>query len=129
MEEKHKDKYYRIIFESDTPKGKLFDVFLLIFIVLSIVIVALESVDSVREKFGGLLLLTEWIITIAFTLEYILRIWVVRKPWRYITSFYGIIDFLAILPTFLGLIFTGAAGLVVIRALRLLRAIREIILC
>ena len=84
----------------------------------------MPSAGSVREKFGGLLLLTEWIITIAFTLEYILRIWVVRKPWRYITSFYGIIDFLAILPTFLGLIFTGAAGLVVIRALRLLRVFR-----
>ena len=124
MKNHRKEAYYKIIFESETPKGKLFDVLLLIFIVLSILIVALDSVDSVREKFGTLLRATEWIITIAFTLEYALRIWVVHKHWKYITSFYGIIDLLAILPTFLGLIFTGAAGLVVIRALRLLRVFR-----
>ena len=124
MKNSTKDRYYEIIFESDTRKGKLFDILLLIFIVLSILIVALDSVDSVREQFGNLLRITAWVITIAFTLEYILRIWVVRKHWRYISSFYGIIDLLAILPTFLGLIFTGAAGLVVIRALRLLRVFR-----
>jgi len=124
MNQRLKDKYYEIIFESDTPRGKLFDILLLVFIVLSIVIVALESVDSIREKYGTILIVSEWIITVAFTLEYILRIMVVNKPWKYITSFYGIIDFLAILPTYLGLIFSGAAGLMVIRALRLLRVFR-----
>jgi voltage-gated potassium channel len=124
MTNSRKDRYYRIIFESETPMGKLFDVFLLIFIVISIIAVALESVESVRGKYGEILLVTEWVITIAFTLEYILRIWVVRKPWKYIGSFYGIIDLLAILPTYIGLIVSGAAGLMVIRALRLLRVFR-----
>jgi voltage-gated potassium channel len=124
MDQKTKDKYYKIIFESETPSGKLFDVLLLIFIVVSIIAVALESVDSVREKFGLPLRIVEWIITITFTLEYILRILVVNKPWKYITSFYGIIDLLAILPTYIGLFISGAAGLMVIRALRLLRIFR-----
>ena len=124
MDKDRKDKYYRIIFESETPMGKLFDVFLLIFIVVSIVAVALESVDTIRGKYGLLLLITEWVITIAFTLEYITRILVVNKPWKYITSFYGVIDLLAILPTYIGLIMSGAAGLMVIRALRLLRVFR-----
>jgi len=124
MNQKNKDRYYRIIFESDTPTGKLFDVLLLVFIVVSIIAVALESVDSVNVKFGHLLKILEWVITIAFTLEYILRIWVVHKPWKYVTSFYGVIDLLAILPTYLGLFISGAAGLMVIRALRLLRVFR-----
>lgn len=124
MHQKVKDRYYKIIFESETPNGKLFDVLLLIFIVVSIIAVALESVDSIREKYGLLLRIIEWIITIAFTIEYGLRIWVVHKPFKYITSFYGIIDLLAILPTYIGLFISGAAGLMVIRALRLLRVFR-----
>ena len=124
MNKRIKQKYYEIIFEADTPAGKLFDIFLLAFIVLSIVAVMLESIESVKADFGHLLVVIEWIITIIFTLEYIFRIWVVRKPWRYITSFYGIIDLLAILPTFIGLFISGAAGLLVIRALRLLRVFR-----
>ena len=124
MNQKIKDRYYKIIFESETPTGKLFDVLLLIFIVVSIIAVALESVDAVREKYGFLLKVIEWIITIAFTAEYITRIWVVHKPWKYITSFYGIIDLLAILPSYIGLFVSGAAGLMVIRALRLLRVFR-----
>lgn len=121
---KLKDKYYHIIFESDTPAGKFFDVTLLVFIVISILAVMLESIESLKEEYHDLLVVLEWIITIIFTFEYIFRIWVVRKPWRYIFSFYGIIDFLAILPTYLGLIISGSAGLVVIRALRLLRVFR-----
>jgi len=124
MNKKQKDKYYEIIFEADTPAGKLFDIFLLVFIVLSIFAVMLESIESVSADFGHFLLIFEWFITIIFTFEYMMRILVVRKPWRYITSFYGIIDLLAILPTFIGLFISGAAGLLVIRALRLLRIFR-----
>jgi len=124
MKTKLREKFYRVIFESETPGGKLFDIVLLILIVLSILAVALESVKSVRLRYGQFLLVSEWAITIAFTIEYFLRIWSVQKPWKYITSFYGVIDLLAILPSYIGLVVTGSAGLMVIRALRLLRIFR-----
>ena len=124
MNKKMKDKLYEVIFEADTKPGKLFDIFLLIFIVISIFAVMLESVASIHSNYGFHLVLIEWIITIIFTIEYILRIWVVKKSWNYIFSFYGIIDLLAILPAFLGLIFIGTHGLMVFRVLRLLRIFR-----
>jgi len=119
-----KSKLYEIIFESDTRDGKLFDVLLLIVIVLSILLVMLESVPSIEKNYHNLLIILEWSITVIFSLEYCLRIWIVSKPKIYIFSFYGIIDFLSILPSYLGLFFVGTQGLMVIRALRLLRIFR-----
>lgn len=119
-----KSKLYEIIFEADTPAGKAFDVFLLIIIVISIVAVSLESVTGIQLRYGRELYLLEWTITFFFTIEYILRIWVIKKPSKYIFSFYGIIDLLAILPSFIGIFFHGAQGLIIIRGIRLLRMFR-----
>ena len=91
-----KNRLYEIIFEADTKAGKIFDFFLLIFIVLSIIAVMLESVSSYRINYGKILLLIEWIITVIFSIEYLLRIYVVKKPQNYIRSFYGVIDLLSI---------------------------------
>jgi voltage-gated potassium channel len=121
---KIKDKIYEIIFEADTPAGKLFDVTLLIIILVSVALVMLESVPTIRENNRQLLKILEWIITIIFTIEYIIRIAIVKKPFSYIFSFYGIIDLLSVLPTYIGLIVLGSHNLVVIRILRLLRVFR-----
>jgi len=119
-----KNKLHEIIYEADTPSVKLFDVVLLIFILLSIVLVMLESVDYIGNKYYGILNILEWIITILFTFEYIARIICVKKPKAYIFSFYGIIDFLSTIPKYLSLFFVGTHSLVAIRALRLLRVFR-----
>lgn len=119
-----KENLYEIIFEADTRAGKVFDLALLIIILLSVVLVMLESVPGIRQSHHELLVIMEWSITLIFTLEYIVRIAIVRKPWKYIFSFYGIIDFLSILPTYLSLILVGSQSLVVIRMLRLLRVFR-----
>lgn len=121
---KLKDRLYEIIFEADTPSGKTFDIVLLIIILLSVVLVLLESVPAIREKHHDLLKTLEWIITGIFSVEYILRVAIVKKPFRYIFSFYGIIDFLSVIPTYLSLIIVGYHSLVVIRMLRLLRVFR-----
>ena len=119
-----KSKLHEIIYEADTPAGKLFDIVLLIAILASIILVMLESVKSFDDKYHDLLNISEWIITILFTLEYILRIVTVKKPIKYITSFYGIIDLLSTIPKYLSLIFVGTHALVALRALRLLRVFR-----
>ena len=117
-------RLHEVIFEADTPAGKLFDVLLLVFIVLSVIAVLLDSVGSIHEKYGKILLTAEWIFTILFTMEYILRIISASRPSVYIFSFYGIIDLLAILPTYLSLVLVGSQYLLVIRILRLLRVFR-----
>ncbi len=117
-------KIYIIIFRADTPAGKLFDVSLLVLILMSILSVFLESVAQIRAEHGMLLYTLEWLFTILFTIEYFLRIYSSHKPWRYIFSFYGLIDLLAILPTYLSLFFIGTQYLIVIRALRLMRVFR-----
>jgi voltage-gated potassium channel len=122
--EKVKEKLYEIIFEADTRAGKIFDVVLLSIILISVILVMLESVPGIRKNYHDNLVLLEWIITGIFTLEYILRILIVKKPWRYILSFYGIIDFLAVIPTYLGLFVISYQSLLVIRVLRLLRVFR-----
>jgi len=122
--QKNKDKLYEIIFEADTKLGKRFDLVLIIFILLSIVAVMLESVESIQSQIGDFLTVVEWIITIAFTIEYIVRISIVNKPLKFATSFFGLIDLLSCLPTYIGVIVTGTQGLIVIRALRLLRIFR-----
>ena len=119
-----REKLYEIIFEADTREGKAFDVVLLIVILLSVLLVMLESVPSIRENYGGELRIMEWGITAIFSVEYILRILIVGKPLRYIFSFYGIIDFLSVIPTYLSLLIVGSHSLVVIRILRLLRVFR-----
>lgn len=115
---------YTIIFEADTPAGKAFDVLLLWSILLSIMVVMLDSVAGIRSEYGELLISLEWFFTILFSIEYVFRLACVRKPLRYAFSFYGVIDFLAIIPTYLSLFFMGYQYLLVIRILRLLRIFR-----
>lgn len=115
---------FEIIFEAETPAGKFFDIFLIALIVFSVIVVMLESVNSIQQRFGNELMLLEWIITLLFTIEYILRIYCVKKPWKYITSTFGIIDLISILPTYLFLFFPAGHFLTVVRILRLLRIFR-----
>lgn len=117
-------KLFRVIFEADTPAGKAFDIALLVLIFLSIGIVMLQTVQSINASYGRLLLILEWIITVLFTIEYVLRLIAVKQPMRYVRSFYGMIDLMAILPTYLSLILPQSRFLLVIRALRLMRAFR-----
>lgn len=119
-----REKLAEIIFESDTQEGKLFDVILLISILASILIVILETVPSLNTKYGDIFYLLEWIFTIIFTVEYAMRIYVVYRPRKYIFSFYGIVDLVSILPTYLSFFIAGSQQLMVIRALRLLRVFR-----
>lgn len=119
-----RNKIFVVIFGTDTRAGKAFDVVLLWAIILSLTTVALESVSSLREAYHEIFFTTEWLFTIAFSLEYLLRVYSSPKPWKYITSFFGIVDLLAILPTFLGLVFDQATFLLSIRAFRLLRMFR-----
>ena len=119
-----KNRLHDIIYEADTPMGKLFDVILLILIVLSIIIVMLESVKGLSAETYKLLYYAEWIITIFFTFEYVARIISIKKPSSYIFSFYGIIDFLSTIPLYLSFFITGTSALLAVRALRLLRVFR-----
>jgi voltage-gated potassium channel len=117
-------KLHEIIFEAETPGGKIFDVLLLCTIVASVVVVLLETVEPLHDEYGRLFYTLEWIFTIVFTIEYLLRIYSVMHPRTYMLSFYGIIDLLAILPTYLSLVVAGTQSLLVLRALRLLRVFR-----
>lgn len=113
-----------IIFGTDTPAGKAFDVVLIWSIIFSVVIVVLESVHSIRDVYGEILYGIEWFFTILFTIEYILRLISVKRPVNYATSFFGLVDLLAILPTYLSIFIPGSQSLLTIRALRLLRIFR-----
>ncbi|MCH2113892.1 MAG: ion transporter [Pirellulales bacterium] len=126
-----KERLYEIIFEADTPTGKLFDVALLAAILLSVLVIMLESVADYHEKYSLELQGAEWFFTILFTVEYAARIACAPRPWRYVFSFWGIVDLLAILPTYLIHIcipdaseVAGAQRMTVVRVLRLLRAFR-----
>lgn len=119
-----RDRLHEVIFEADTPAGKAFDVALLIFILLSVLTVMIESVESIALRYGSALRIIEWGFTGIFTIEYALRLYSVDRPARYAGSFFGIVDLLSILPTFLSLIFEGAQSLLIIRGLRLLRIFR-----
>ena len=121
---KWQKKLHEIIYEADTPSGKLFDVILLFVIIASIILVMLESVDSIDKKYHDSLIILEWIITILFSIEYIARVITVKKPLKYITSFYGIIDLLSTIPMYLSFFFVSSSSLVAFRALRLLRVFR-----
>jgi voltage-gated potassium channel len=119
-----RDKLYEIIFEAETPAGKWFDVVLLWAILVSVLVVFLESIYELRVYYGDIFYYLEWFFTILFSIEYILRIISTKKPLGYIFSFYGVIDVLAILPTYLSLVISGSQYLLVIRILRLLRVFR-----
>ena len=117
-------KLHEILYEADTFLGKLFDIVLFIVILSSILFVMLESVEEIDTKYHRFLNVAEWVITILFTIEYIARIVAVKKPLKYIFSFYGIIDLLSTIPKYLSLIFIGTHSLVALRALRLMRVFR-----
>jgi voltage-gated potassium channel len=117
-------RLHEIIFESDTPAGKGFDVALLWAIVLSVGAVVLESLAPVRARYGGLLTAMEWFFTVLFTVEYLLRLYSVRYPLRYAFSFFGLVDLLAVVPTYLSVLVPGTHHLLVVRVLRLLRVFR-----
>ena len=117
-------KVHEVIFEADTPAGKWFDVLLIVAILTSVLLVMLDSVSAVQKAYGPFLLAGEWFFTILFTIEYILRLLSVGRPGAYATSFYGVVDLLAILPTYLSIFFPGAQYLLVIRILRVLRIFR-----
>ncbi|MBI1925738.1 ion transporter [Candidatus Poribacteria bacterium] len=113
-----------IIFEADTPAGKLFDIILILSIVLSVIAVMLDSVSAIRKVHGDFLYSVEWFFTILFTIEYVLRLLCIGQPIRYATSFFGVVDVLSIIPTYLSLFFPGSQYLLVIRILRVLRVFR-----
>ena len=117
-------KLHQVIYESNTPAGKAFDVSLLVLIVASIFVVMLDSIESMHQKWGDVFWTLEWIFTGIFTVEYLLRLISIKKPWHYIVSFLGIIDLLAIIPSYLSIFLVGAQSLLVLRALRLLRIFR-----
>jgi voltage-gated potassium channel len=119
-----KRKLYTVIFEAETPGGRLFDILLLGIILASVVVVSLESVVEFRRKYLHIFQTLEWTFTILFTIEYFLRIYSSQRPLKYIFSFFGIIDFLAIIPTYLSLFVVGSQYLLVIRVFRLLRIAR-----
>ncbi len=117
-------RLHEVIFEADTPAGRAFDVVLLWLIVGSIAAVMLESVAPVKATYGTALRAAEWFFTSLFSVEYALRLAAVRRPWRYARSFFGMVDLLAVLPSYVGLLVPGAHSLLVIRGLRLLRIFR-----
>ncbi len=119
-----RERMHEVIFEADTPAGRAFDLALLLAIGLSVLAVILESVAGIRQRHGAGLRAVEWLFTILFTVEYLLRLLSVRRPIRYATSFFGVVDLLAILPTYLSFVIPGAQSLLVIRALRMLRIFR-----
>lgn len=117
-------RLHEIIFEADTPAGKLFDVLLIVSIVVSVVMVMLDSVSSIQVLYGRFLYTGEWFFTILFTIEYLLRLYSVGRPLAYASSFFGIVDLLAVLPTYLSIFIPGTQYLLVIRILRVLRIFR-----
>ena len=119
-----KMQIYTIIFKSDTPAGKKFDIWLLVLIAANIIVIMLESMSGVSHAFVVTMRVLGWMFTILFTFEYYLRIYCLNRPWRYILSFYGIIDFLSIFPAYLSLLLPAASTLSVLRLMRMLRIFR-----
>ncbi len=126
MKNNWRHKLHEVLYEADTPMGKLFNMVLLIVILASILLVMLESVDSFDAKYHDFLNTAEWVITILFSIEYIGRIIAVKRPWKYVFSFYGVIDLLSTIPKYLSIILVGGSShsLVALRALRLMRIFR-----
>src|SRR5690554_3406359 len=116
-----RQKIYIIIYGANTPGGKLFDLVLLLVILLSVAMVMIDSVKSVDQKYHNFLYYGEWVVTVFFTLEYILRLLCNKKPLSYVFSFYGIVDLISLLPMYLSYFFPEASFLIAFRAIRLLR--------
>ena len=123
-QEARKQKLRQIIFGTDTPAGRYFDLSLIVCIVLSVALVFVDTIDSVHNRYGDLIRIAEWGFTGIFTLEYLLRLYCSSHPVQYARSFYGVVDLLSILPSYLALIFPGANFTLVIRVLRLFRIFR-----
>jgi len=119
-----RDLVREIIFEADTPAGAIFDVGLIVFIVLSVLVVLLDTVPDIHERHGTLLYVLEWFFTLSFTAEYALRLWSINNRLLYARSFYGLVDLASILPTYLSLFMPGAQSFLVIRILRVMRVFR-----
>jgi voltage-gated potassium channel len=119
-----RERLHGVIYETNTGAGRIFDVSLLLFTITSTLVVVMDSVPEYHQRFGSLFFLLEWIFTIIFTLEYLLRLLVIRRPVRFVFSPLGIIDLLTILPSYLSILVPGAQSLLVLRALRLLRIFR-----
>lgn len=117
-------RLHETIYESNTAAGKTFDIALLILIIGSIIVVMFDSIDGYHRKYGNIFYVLEWILTGLFTLEYILRLVSLNRPLKYVFSFLGLIDLLAIIPSYLSIFYAGAQSLLVLRALRLLRIFR-----
>ena len=117
-------RLHEVVFEADTSGGKAFDLMLIVCITLSIIVVMLDSIQAFHEQYGSLLYIVEWLFTLLFTVEYALRLLCVGRPLRYVFSFYGIVDFLSIIPTYLSIFVPGTLYLLVIRSLRVLRIFR-----
>ncbi|QCX00249.1 ion transporter [Aggregatimonas sangjinii] len=119
-----RNKLHEIIYEADTPIGKWFDIVLFALIIISVILVMLESVQEIDAKYHNTLLACEWVVTIFFTIEYIARLISIKKPLKYALSFYGIIDFISTIPLYISYFFVGSQVLLAVRALRLLRIFR-----
>ncbi|MEE2627456.1 MAG: ion transporter [Candidatus Latescibacterota bacterium] len=119
-----RQRLHEVIFEADTAGGKAFDLTLIVCIALSIIVVMLDSIQELHDQHGSLLYAAEWVFTLLFTAEYLLRLLSVGRPLRYALSFYGIVDFLSIVPTYLSIFVPGTQYLLVIRSLRVLRIFR-----
>jgi voltage-gated potassium channel len=119
-----RQRAHEIIFEADTPAGRAFDIASMVLIIVSVAAVILESIGAVRAHYGEALRVVEWVLTGLFTIDYLLRLASVHKPLHYATSFYGLVDLLSVLPSYLSLIWPGSQSLLVIRSLRLLRIFR-----
>jgi voltage-gated potassium channel len=117
-------KLHEVIFEAETPAGKAFDIVLILSISLSIITVFLDSIREINLQYGSRFYTVEWFFTILFTVEYIFRLLSVKKPWKYVTSFFGIVDLISIIPTYISLLIPGSQYLMTIRVLRLLRVFR-----
>ena len=121
-----KNKLHEIIFEADTKTGRAFDIGLLLVIIASVITVIIETIPGVSDEYSQLFGILEWSFTIVFTIEYVLRIWITKKPWLYIRSGYGIIDLLSVLPAYIVLLLPQVqySYFITIRAIRLLRVFR-----
>ena len=117
-------KLWRIIFLADTPAGRAYDVWLLSAIGLSVLIVILASVDSLRDQHPHAFLAAEWFFTLVFTIEYAVRLWVVPRPLRYVRSFFGLVDLVSFLPSYVELVIAGSHYFMILRVLRMLRMFR-----
>ena len=117
-------RLHELIFEADTPAGKLFDEVLIVSIILSVIVVMLDSVSGIRAEHSEALTRLEWVFTVLFTIEYLLRLYSVKRPSGYALSFFGLVDLLAVIPTYLSLVLPGSQYFLAIRVLRLLRIFR-----